>query len=124
MSGNQEEAEDITQDVFIKIFHVVGKFRADAKLSSGIYRIAVNTCLKHERRKKLENRISLEFLFREGEKFQPLSTEEAADQQMKISKKAQIMQQAIHEFLTLIVKRKLRKFCPIQVSNIILKGIY
>ncbi len=95
MTGNQEEAEDITQDVFIKIFHAIGKFRGEAKFSSWIYRIAVNTCLKRERRKKLESWISLEFLFQEKEQFQPESPEESPDQQIEIAEKEQIVQKAI-----------------------------
>jgi RNA polymerase sigma-70 factor (ECF subfamily) len=95
MTGNREEAEDITQDVFIKIFHAIGKFRGDAKLSSWIYRIALNTCLKRERRKKLENWISLEFLFQEKEQLHPASPEEPPEQQIEIAEKEQIVQQAI-----------------------------
>jgi RNA polymerase sigma-70 factor (ECF subfamily) len=95
MSGNREEAEDTTQDVFIKIFHTVGKFRGEAKLSSWIYRIAVNTCLKRARRKKLENWVSLEFLFQEKEQLQPASPEEPPNQQIEIAEKEQIVQKAI-----------------------------
>jgi RNA polymerase sigma-70 factor (ECF subfamily) len=95
MSDSREEAEDITQDVFIKIFHGIGKFRGDAKLSSWIYRIAVNTCLKRERRKKLENWISLEFLFQEKEQLQPVSPEPTPDHEIEIAEKERIVQQAI-----------------------------
>ncbi len=95
MSGNREEAEDTTQDVFIKIFHAIGKFRGEAKLSSWIYRVAVNTCLKKERRKKLTNLMSLEFLFQDKEIFQPVSPEDSPDQQMETSETEQIVQQAI-----------------------------
>ena len=95
MSGNREEAEDLTQDVFVKIFHSIGRFRGDAKLSSWIYRIAVNTSLKRERRKKLENWISLDFLFQEHTRSQPVSPEESPDQQIEIAEKAQLVQQAI-----------------------------
>ncbi|MFO7914546.1 MAG: RNA polymerase sigma factor [Candidatus Krumholzibacteriales bacterium] len=97
MSGSQEEAEDITQDVFIKIFHAVGKFRGDAKLSSWIYRIAVNTCLKRERRKKLENWISLDFLFQGKKQFQPIANEKSPHQKVEISETEQIVQQAINQ---------------------------
>ena len=95
MSGNQEEAEDITQNVFIKIFHAIGKFRGDAKLSSWIYRITVNTCLKRERRKKLENWISLDFLFKEKDQLHPVSPDPAPDQQIEIAEKEHIVQMAI-----------------------------
>ena len=97
MSGNRVEAEDTTQDVFIKIFHAIGKFRGEAKLSSWIYRVAVNTCLKKERRKRLNNLISLEFLFQDKESFQPMSLEETPDQQMEISETENIVQQAIQQ---------------------------
>lgn len=97
MSTNREDAEDITQDVFIKIYRSIEKFRGDAKLSSWIYRIAVNTCLKRERRKKLENWISLDFLFQDEGKFQPPSPDKTADQQLEISEKEHIVQNAINQ---------------------------
>lgn len=97
MSGNREEAEDTTQDVFIKIYHAIEKFRGEAKLSSWIYRITINTCLKRERRKRLENWISLDFLFQEAEKFQPVSREKTPHQQVEISEREQIVHQAIQK---------------------------
>jgi RNA polymerase sigma-70 factor (ECF subfamily) len=42
--GSQAEAEEITQEVFIQVFKAVGSFRGDAKLSTWMYRIAVNLC--------------------------------------------------------------------------------
>ena len=95
MSGNREEAKDNTQDVFIKIFHAIGEFRGNSKLSSWIYRIAVNTCLKKERRKKRDSWISLEFLFQDKKGFQPTSLEATPDQQMEISETEYRVQQAI-----------------------------
>lgn len=97
MSGNREEAEDATQDVFIKIFHNIEKFRGDAKLSSWIYRVAVNTCLKRERRKKLNKLISLDFLFQDKEIYQPISPDEAPDRQLEISETESLVQQAIRQ---------------------------
>jgi len=45
-------AEDITQDVFIKIYKNFDQFRGDAKLSTWIYRITKNTCYNHLKRDK------------------------------------------------------------------------
>ncbi len=95
MSGDREEAEDITQAVFIKIFHAIGKFRNEAKLSSWIYRITLNTYLKRKRRKKLENWISLEFLFQGKEQLQPVSPEPPPDRQLEMAENEQIEQKAI-----------------------------
>ncbi len=44
MLGNREEAEDLAQEVFVQIFKAIDQFRGDARLSTWIYRIAVNLC--------------------------------------------------------------------------------
>src|SRR5882762_9586738 len=44
MLGNRAEAEDLTQEVFVQVFKAIGTFRAESKLSTWIYRIAVNLC--------------------------------------------------------------------------------
>lgn len=44
MLGNHAEAEEVTQDVFIQVFKAIDSFRGDAKLSTWLYRIAVNLC--------------------------------------------------------------------------------
>lgn len=44
MLGNAAEAEDLTQEVFVQVFKAIGTFRGDSKLSTWIYRIAVNLC--------------------------------------------------------------------------------
>lgn len=41
---NREDAEEATQDVFIKINKAIGLFRGDAKLSTWIWRITANVC--------------------------------------------------------------------------------
>jgi RNA polymerase sigma-70 factor (ECF subfamily) len=44
MLGNREEARELTQEVFIQVFKAIATFRGEAKLSTWIYRIAVNLC--------------------------------------------------------------------------------
>ncbi len=44
MLGNAQEAEDVAQDAFIQVFKAIGTFRGDSKLSTWIYRIAINLC--------------------------------------------------------------------------------
>lgn len=44
MMGRRAEAEEITQDVFVQVFRAVESFRGDSKLSSWIFRVAVNLC--------------------------------------------------------------------------------
>ena len=42
MLGNRAEAEDLAQEVFVQVFKAIGTFRGESKLSTWIYRIAVN----------------------------------------------------------------------------------
>ena len=42
MLGNRAEAEDLAQEVFVQVFKAVGTFRGESKLSTWIYRIAIN----------------------------------------------------------------------------------
>ena len=44
MLGRREEAEDMAQEVFVQVFKAIGTFRGDSKLSTWVYRIAVNLC--------------------------------------------------------------------------------
>jgi RNA polymerase sigma-70 factor (ECF subfamily) len=49
-AGNHYDAEDIAQDVFIKVFRSLDRFRYDAQLTSWLYRIVMNACIDHKRR--------------------------------------------------------------------------
>lgn len=44
MLARREEAEDMVQEVFVQVFKAIETFRGDSKLSTWIYRIAVNLC--------------------------------------------------------------------------------
>ena len=49
-AGNHHDAEDIAQDVFIKVYRSLDRFRYDAQLTSWLYRIVMNACIDHKRR--------------------------------------------------------------------------
>lgn len=52
MLGDSVYAEDIGQEVFIKLYHSLSEFRGDSKLSTYIQRIAVNLTLNEIKRRK------------------------------------------------------------------------
>ena len=50
---NREDAEEVTQDVLMKVYRKIGAFRGDSALSSWIYRITFNTAMSKLRTAKL-----------------------------------------------------------------------
>jgi len=53
---NFEEAEDLSQDVFVLVFQQIQSFRAASKFSTWLYTIAVRTALNHLRKQKAKKR--------------------------------------------------------------------
>jgi RNA polymerase sigma-70 factor (ECF subfamily) len=50
--GHQEQADDITQETFIRAYQNIGQLGGDPNLSAWLYRIASNACLDALRRRK------------------------------------------------------------------------
>ena len=55
---DQQDAEDISQEVFIEVYQSIHSFRGDAKLSTWIYRITVTKCLDEIKKRNRKKRIS------------------------------------------------------------------
>lgn len=53
-----EEAEEVTQDVFVKAFRQLGSFSGRSSFQTWIYRIACNTALSHARRTRRRNTLT------------------------------------------------------------------
>lgn len=51
---NREDAEELTQDVFLKIYRTLNSFKNDSLFSTWLYRIAYNTAISATRKKKQE----------------------------------------------------------------------
>jgi len=51
---NREDAEEISQDVFIKVFQSLGKFKQESKFSTWLYKITYNASISKTRKKKIE----------------------------------------------------------------------
>lgn len=55
MVKNREEAEEVSQDTFIKIYSSLSKFKGDSKFSTWAYKVAYNTCLDRLKKNKKED---------------------------------------------------------------------
>lgn len=68
---NKNDAEDITQEVFIKVYESIQKFNYQSKLSTWLYRIAVNKSLNFIRDNKKRNIFkSIENVFNKYTKYE------------------------------------------------------
>ena len=54
MVKNREEAEEVSQDTFIKVYTSLDKFNGDSKFSTWIYKVTYNTCLDRLKKYKRE----------------------------------------------------------------------
>ena len=67
MTGNPEDAADMTQETFIKAYNSLQSFRGDSKFSVWLYRIASNVCLDFLRSRSRKPAVSLSVEDDEGE---------------------------------------------------------
>lgn len=53
---NADDADDITQEVFIQVYQSISSFKGDSKFSTWLYRIALSKALDHEKKKNRKKR--------------------------------------------------------------------
>ncbi|WP_300669368.1 sigma-70 family RNA polymerase sigma factor [Soonwooa sp.] len=85
-TGDTDKAKDVLQETFIAVWQNLEQFRNDAKLSTWIYRIAVNKCLMSLEKQKRTERIS-------DAKLPNIADEPSDDRQQDI----QILHKSIHQ---------------------------
>jgi RNA polymerase sigma-70 factor (ECF subfamily) len=97
------DAEDITQDVFIEVYQSLKNFRKESKLSTWLYRIAVNKSLNFIRKQKRHNNLrSIENFFIVGNSSKSESIEIAspksadADWNIELGENKQMLKGAIN----------------------------
>ncbi|WP_163469075.1 RNA polymerase sigma factor [Fusobacterium sp. IOR10] len=116
---NPEDAEDLAQEVFISVYKNLHKFRADSKIYTWIYRIAINKTYDFFRKKKINLELNEEIL----------NIEEAVDLNGSIIVKENLkkLEQSEQEVVVLkdIYGYKLREIAELKGRNIsTIKSIY
>jgi len=90
--GGHEEAQDISQDVFIKAYGSLNAFRAESSFSTWLYRIAVNLSLNALRKRKLRQILSFDSVG-----FSIRSHSPGPDEQVEKSEMLQALDRAIQK---------------------------
>jgi RNA polymerase sigma-70 factor (family 1) len=108
--ANRQDAEEITQDVFIRLYQSRASYAPKAKLSTYLYRIAINLSLNRIRDRKRKRWLSLESLKKRGQEVLFSKDDQNPDRIMDIKERQQIIQAAIeglpeNQRTALILKR-------------------
>jgi RNA polymerase sigma-70 factor (ECF subfamily) len=89
VTGNRSDADEVTQDVFVKVHHSLRDFGFRSSLKTWIYRIAVNTAINHHKRlaRHSDRRVDLETEMLPGqgrEKIDEMSDKEEAERKVSV----------------------------------------
>jgi len=60
MTSNREDAEDLTQEVFVKAFEALPRFRGKSSFYTWLYRIAVNKTINYRKKRNRKRALSLD----------------------------------------------------------------
>jgi RNA polymerase sigma-70 factor (ECF subfamily) len=66
LARNPEDAEDLTQELFVALFRTAGRYRAGAPFRTYLYRIAANMAMSHMRKRKLRAALSIDAMNESG----------------------------------------------------------
>ena len=87
MTGNSEDAADMTQEAFIKAYNSLQSFRGDSKVSVWLYRIVSNVCLDFLRSKNRRPTVSLSVEDDDGEDAQLDVADESQSPELLLDRK-------------------------------------
>ena len=123
MTKNQNDIEDLAQEVFIKIYKNLGKFKGESSLYTWIYKITVNLCLDEMKKRKnviyLDEKIEVD----DGEVNRELPSEENSQEKLYEEKE---LQEKLHNCINklpekqrvMIVLRDIKGFSYEEISKI------
>jgi RNA polymerase sigma-70 factor (ECF subfamily) len=60
LCGNYDDANDIAQEAFLRVYHSLGNFRGEANFSTWLYRIVTNVFLDERKKQRVRSHSSLE----------------------------------------------------------------
>src|SRR6478736_4740440 len=66
MTGSRQEAEDVVQDAFLRVYNNLDRYDENQKFSTWIYRIATNLCIDRLRKRKPNYSLDAEMSDGEG----------------------------------------------------------
>lgn len=93
LTGSEQEARDIYQEAFLKVYRNLGSFRFECSFYTWIYRIVSNLCMDYLRRKQVRKEDSSHRVSAEGEEFDLL--EQVPDERAGASPEQDLMRREL-----------------------------
>lgn len=125
MFNNEEDAKDISQEVFIKFYKSLNKFDGTSKISTWIHRITVNTCIDELRKRKGKEASSIDDVISmdEGDLKKQYQNNSKTPEEKLISKEdTETLKEAINllseNHKTLIVLRDIQGLSYLEIAEI------
>ena len=106
LTGSEQEAKDIYQEAFLKVYRNLGSFRFECSFYTWIYRIVSNLCMDHLRRKQVRKEDPSVRVSSEGEEFDLL--EQVPDERAGASPEQDLMRRELGKRIA----RALTKLSP------------
>jgi RNA polymerase sigma-70 factor, ECF subfamily len=114
---NPEDAEEVTQDVLLKVSQRIDAFRGDAALSSWIYRITFNSAMSKLRSGRAARQAAIEEAARDGGSVRPTARPEIADSGPLAD------EEVLHSELRVALARALKELPMLYRAPVILRDI-
>jgi RNA polymerase sigma-70 factor (ECF subfamily) len=93
MLGNDTDAEDVTQDVFLLVVRKLDTFRGEAELATWLHRVTINAALDHHRRTVFRRErpasASLDRLLGDGVRGAPARARQPGPERLALTREAQ-----------------------------------
>ena len=87
---DHDDADDVSQEVFVRAYQALGDFRSDAQLFTWLYRIAVNVSMNHKRRARVRDFVNIDDMIA-----QPASGDARPDELLEQNQHKAIISEAI-----------------------------
>lgn len=113
-SGNSDEAADITQDIFVKIYNNIEKFQQHYSFTSWLFRIAKNHCIDHWRKnKKYQETLEIEDKHHQKNE----SAEDILIKNLDLNKLRDTLKYLPDELRILIIMRDIQGYSYTEISE-------
>ncbi len=120
LMGRREEAEDIVQEAFVQAYVKLSSFKGNSAFYTWLYRIAFNTAISHQRKKKVEISVDQS---REQSGGDPIDAGDAPDERLQRDERVGLVHRALNalneDHRAILVLRELEGCCYETIADIL-----